>query len=218
MGNSRLLTIPSVAGCFVLAVVAGIGGAVWIVSAMTATQPTETPSSVTLHTLMAKLSNYQWRRSQHQLPVEMSEWKHTRVELINLLPRLSPEDGGLLAYGEITCLYNVLIDQAGDAELVIATIRALERIGDRQAIGHLKTLTGRIGIRTLPSERREEILAAAEQCISSLEALTLHDINQNTLLRGSAPAPAETPLLRPSIQNSVEETEKLLRASLHHPE
>ena len=54
----------------------------------------------------------------------------------------------------------------------------------------------------------------------SLEALTRHDRDQSTLLRGSeskSPDPAAA-LLRPAVQSNVEEPAELLRAATDHTE
>jgi hypothetical protein len=128
--------------------------------------------------------------------------------LTRLLPRLQASDAGLLNANQRACLYRSLTTVTNNPDYLIAALKALEQIGDGEALPAVERLAeGRQ--RTAGAER---VQAAARECLPYLRLRADKARASQTLLRASSAS--DTPpklLLRPAQSRDDAEPEHLLR-------
>jgi hypothetical protein len=122
--------------------------------------------------------------------------REARAVLVRLLPRLSREDGRLLSANQRKILYRQLVGwRHGDEDYVVAVLKALEQIGDAQAIPAVVRLTKLQG----SGEETERLRVAALACLSALRERVDRAEDGKSLLRPASPIEvAEDNLLRPA--------------------
>jgi hypothetical protein len=130
-------------------------------------------------------------------------------KLTRLLPRLQVSDAPLLDEEQRKCLYRAL--RGRNTELVLAILKALEQVGDEQAVPYVQKLADGEGIAATALRIRE----AAQACLPALQQRAELERSRQTLLR--AASASDTPsdvLLRPASGALVEaDPQQLLRAS-----
>ncbi len=87
--------------------------------------------------------------------------------LIKLLPRLKPEDAGLLSSYQRECLYGIMQigNISGKSELIAEALDALARIGDIDALPTVDILASC----HVDSSACRRVKTAAEQCLQTLK-------------------------------------------------
>ncbi|HZT42838.1 MAG TPA: hypothetical protein VFA07_11790 [Chthonomonadaceae bacterium] len=127
--------------------------------------------------------------------------------LISLLPRLRATDADLLNTDQRHCLYYAL---SGTRQiwLKIAILKALEQVGDSEAIPYVERLAAGEGA----AEWSPEVRQAAIDCLPYLQERTRQESTRQTLLRSAdlAGAAAET-LLRSAGETQETDPQQLLR-------
>ena len=127
--------------------------------------------------------------------------------LIGILPRLQASDSRLLNDEQRVKLYGIL--SSGDKPLVLATLKALEQIGDEKAIPIVEKLANR---QRLAETKANEVRDAANHCLPFLRECAANRKAGAELLRASGPDTKAETLLRPASAYQTEPQE-LLRAS-----
>ena len=125
--------------------------------------------------------------------------------LKELLPQLEPGDAALFTDAHRHCLHLALDDP--NTDLVVLLLKALEKIGDGRSISAVKRLAnGRGRARIDP-----QVLYAARHCLPLLEARSIYDDANQTLLRASAMQPENgANLLRSAEQQPDTAPDELL--------
>ena len=126
------------------------------------------------------------------------------LALTKLYPRLTPEHLGTLSAQTVPNLCKTL--SGGESNFVLATLHALELIGDVRAVPALKQL----------AEKQEsvEVRETAQRLIYILEAREEGTVQKMSLLRAShAPKEASEHLLRPAHGKPETDVSELLRPS-----
>lgn len=148
---------------------------------------------------------------------EALEWPDPAIRataarsLTRLLPLLNAADGGLLTSRQRGCLHRVL--RMGNAQkqeaLLIAILKALEQVGDEEAVPYVKQLAnGQAKTRI-----QQHVQDRARECLPFLEAGASQRQGSQILLRASSiDATQPDVLLRPAAGSSVTEPVQLLRA------
>jgi hypothetical protein len=129
-------------------------------------------------------------------------------KLKRLLPRLQASDAGLLDEEQRKCLYRAL--RGRDTNLILAVLKALEQIGDEQAVPFVQKLANGEGLAARYSGIRE----AAQECLPALQQRAERERSRQTLLR--AASASDTPsdmLLRPASGALEADPQQLHRAS-----
>ena len=136
-----------------------------------------------------------------------------KMALIRLLPRLQAVDIYMLTPTNLNQLYRILYNEnyylsnspAADPRFVIAILRALEQIGDKQALPRVE--------RMARTARNLQVRAAAQECLPYLTVRAEQTRVEQTLLRASASTASPDMLLRPTVAAAPTEPQQLLRAS-----
>ena len=168
-------------------------------------------------------------KAQQSATLKLTEWDDVRVvgplaeelaspeqdirfaaemALISLLPRLRASDAYLLNTNQRHCLYYTL-SGTRHIWLKIAILKALEQVGDSEAILYVERLAAGEGA----AEWSPEVRQAAIDCLPYLQERARHESSKQTLLRSadSTGATAKT-LLRSANETSEINPEQLLRA------
>ena len=125
--------------------------------------------------------------------------------LKEMLPLLEPGDAVLFTDAHRHCLHLALDDP--NTDLVILLLKALEKIGDGRSISAVKRLANGSGRARIDPQ----VLYAAQHCLPLLEARSVHDTANQTLLRASAIQPENgANLLRSVEQQSDTAPDELL--------
>jgi hypothetical protein len=160
--------------------------------------------------------------------VEALELPNTMVQvflmetLAPLLRQLTAADARLLNHAQKAILYRFIADEERPmrnyaayipryAEFTLATLKALEQIGDESAIPHVERLAD--------TSTYQHIRAAARECLPYLYARQENAHQSLSLLRASgAPGAASEELLRAASGTTPSDPAQLLRASADSPE
>jgi HEAT repeat protein len=139
-------------------------------------------------------------------------WEEVRTALIRLLPRLRASDEPFLTAHHLTTLTYLLRqpgmwynrpDKSG-ADLRIEILKALEQVGDEQAISTVEELAA--------NAKSEAVKQAAIECLPILKARVEYQRPGRTLLRPAPPVDEPgASLLRPLSGNHTPDTDELLR-------
>ena len=135
--------------------------------------------------------------------------KIAQETLIKILPRLQASDAHLLNREQRDRLYGTLT--SGNKPLTLATLKALEQIGDEKAIPEVEKLAN--GTRFANIEENE-IRDAANHCLPFLRERAAAQKAGQELLRASGLNMNTADLLRPTSSQATEPQE-LLRASVN---
>ena len=131
-----------------------------------------------------------------------------RSPLLQLLPSLHSEDAGLLNEGQHARLHQVLMGR--DVSLTVATLKALEQVGDTKALPFVQRLLAGGGHGTTSEQVRE----AAHHCWPRLqERIAQEDANRTLLRPTQAENMPDGTLLRAAHSSQCTEVQDLLRAS-----
>jgi len=149
-----------------------------------------------------------------------------RTALIELLPRLQPEDAALLntaqraklcsvlsipvenpLYKDVAAVFRPAHDRA--VNLRVAILQAFAQVGDERALRIVERLAGAEA--NTHGERR--IREAAQQCLPVLQERVRQLNAPSTLLRASAVAESPDILLRPAMEGGATAPGELLRAA-----
>jgi hypothetical protein len=131
--------------------------------------------------------------------------------LIALLPHVREGDIVLLNWRQRGLLRKLLYSE--NTTLVIATLNALEYIGDREALWYIAALTGKASHSfTFPSAASQEVRDAANACYQAIKARVALGYVRATLLRPSMVNSQGAELLRPAVTTDTP-PEQLLRSS-----
>jgi hypothetical protein len=131
--------------------------------------------------------------------------------LIHLLPRLQATDAALLNFHQRAYLYRALKQVTRrityyDEAVILAILRALEQIGDAEALPYVEPLTH--------FRKSEAIAQAAQACLPYLQQKQQQQQYSQTLLRSSvAFSQAPETLLRPAQRLTETQPQELLRAA-----
>ena len=132
--------------------------------------------------------------------------------LSRLLPRLKASDAELITEAQRECLYRRLKIQHAptEAEFQIVALRALEQIGDTNALSCVEALAASTNMTANATRVRE----AAQQCLASLKEQAEQKQNHDNLLRASSGlnVPSNA-LLRPAVDSPHAGPDQLLRSS-----
>ncbi len=153
---------------------------------------------------------------------EVLEWPDTSAQLaagdalVRLLPRLKSSDSPLLNERQRACLYHrlKLSNARKDYTLIMAILKALEQVGDLNAVGYVKKLSESRPMTAV----QKRIVQAAQDALPYLQRRADRNEGSQYLLRASHAvdyAPQE--LLRPSSENATP-SEELLRPRGHTEE
>lgn len=130
--------------------------------------------------------------------------------LIRLLPTLRASDADMLTPHQRLCLYRRLRSReyrrsraAKAEELALAILKALEQIGEPEAIPYVEHMAA--------SAKAAQLRQAAEDCLPYLEKRSAERRETETLLRASAPQAAFEELLRAAQANAETPAHQLLR-------
>jgi hypothetical protein len=136
-------------------------------------------------------------------------YEKIRASLIKLLPTLQASDADLLSSYQRGILYREL--NGKDIELSLAILKALQQVGDRNALPVVDKLARGDG----RSAKSIELQQAAQMCLPFLMARTRGEQEQHQLLRafGSNASTPDT-LLRPATGDGQADSQELLRADL----
>lgn len=129
-------------------------------------------------------------------------------KLRELLPRLQASDAPLLDAQQRAILNKKLL--TGNADLVLAILKAYEQVGDSTAVANVETLSRG----TKKWDEASDVVQAARACLPFLQERLRRAEQEQTLLRasdGNQTAP-ET-LLRPAAPTQDAQAETLLRAT-----
>ncbi len=131
--------------------------------------------------------------------------------LFRLLPQLTPESSGNLTNKHRNALYRILRTNNLDREasIVLATLDALERLNDTNAIPGVKALSQSTGT----SPRQHTIREKARVVLIHLEEVRANSEMGSQLLRAAMPTVSGAELLRPASKSHEEEPQLLLRPS-----
>jgi hypothetical protein len=134
-----------------------------------------------------------------------------KTTLLRLLPQLKASDSGMLNTEQRAALNRAL--ERENADLVIAILKALEQVGDSQALPVVQRLAD--GERWAAASSR--IRVAAQECLPALLLRSEEERSRQTLLRASSGAETElTPsdmLLRPASGAGMTAPHELLRST-----
>ena len=154
---------------------------------------------------------------------EVLEWPDTSAQyaassaLIRLLPRLRASDTRLLNPQQRLCLYRKLslANARRDYDLILATLKALEQVGDVSAVGYVQKL---VQAQALTAAQRR-IVQAAQECLPYLLKRAEANEGSEYLLRAAygVDAAPET-LLRPASEHDVPKEDLLRPSNAHHLE
>lgn len=129
-------------------------------------------------------------------------------KLIHLLPRLQASDSALLDAAHRAILNKKLL--IGNANLVLAILKAYQQVGDSTALANVETLSRG----TKKWDEASDVVQAARTCLPFLQAHIAQIEAQQTLLRASAESStAPDILLRPAAPTQDTQSETLLRAT-----
>jgi hypothetical protein len=128
--------------------------------------------------------------------------------LMELLPRLAPADAALFSDKQRQNFHRALTDT--NTDLVTLVLKALEKIGDGRAVPHVARLAAGEGRARIDPQ----VLYAAQHCLPVLEARSVYDSANHTLLRPTSPPPADGEQLLRSVQEPVIAADELLRSSV----
>ncbi len=134
--------------------------------------------------------------------------------LVRLLPRLQASDAAKPFTAQRQALYRAL--KRKNAALVTAILKALEQIGDYQALPYVEKLLEGEG----QAAKDPQVQEAARECLPFLQQLAQQEQARQTLLRAAAATPethSET-LLRPASGVPTVDPEQLLRAGIGNEE
>lgn len=120
--------------------------------------------------------------------------------LKELLPKLQESDRSRFSSAEREALVKALGGK--DEALTLAILKALEQIGDDQALARVQELSAR---------GSAAVRSAAADCLPFLQARAEEARQARTLLRASQPEPSGDELLRPAQAEPETPTEQLLR-------
>ncbi len=142
--------------------------------------------------------------------------QHVKSALIRLLPRLRPNDAGLLTPLHRRHLGSMLRSdeifpyhgRLWGKDLKIAILSALEQVGDQKSVAQVE--------KTARSAHDVYVRFAAQQCLPFLQERVEHSRIEQTLLRPSAQSHAPDTLLRPASATTSVESPMLLRAANSH--
>lgn len=151
---------------------------------------------------------------------EALEWPEPAIQevaamaLTRLLPQLQATDSGLLSAKQRACLcrYLKMSHVYKHDKLMLAILKALEQIGDAQAVPYVKRLAASVAL--TPIQRK--VKRAAEECLPFLNARADQTKASQMLLRASGledVGSGSTILLRPASSNEETEPLQLLRAA-----
>lgn len=128
--------------------------------------------------------------------------------LVRLLPTLQAEDAVLLNEAQRGRLNQVLTGH--DEPLILASLKALRQVGDKQALTYVLRLAEGKG----EGSKNGQVRAAAQQCLTLLQERVEQADASQTLLRPTRTAnqPEQT-LLRAAGYSEPTKAEQLLRAS-----
>lgn len=154
---------------------------------------------------------------------EVLEWPDASSQsaassaLIRLLPRLRASDSHLLNPKQRMCLYRRLSlgNARKDYDLILATLKALEQVGDMSALGYVQKLAQ---AQPLTAAQRR-VVQAAQDCLPYLLKRAEANEGSQYLLRAAhaIDASPET-LLRPASEQNVPQDDLLRPINLLHPE
>jgi hypothetical protein len=131
--------------------------------------------------------------------------------LITLLPHIREGDAGLLNWRQKGLLRAALYSDNG--ALLIAALKALEGIGDNEALWYIAALKGNASHTfTFPAASNPEVRQAAVQCYEAIQARIALGHVRATLLRPSMEDSKGEELLRPAAASDLP-VEQLLRPS-----
>jgi hypothetical protein len=132
-----------------------------------------------------------------------------RTPLLHLLPTLKPEDADLLNHEQRIELNRVLTSR--DVPLIVVSLNALERVGDRQALTSVQRLATGFG----EAARNKQVRDAAQHCLPLLQERVAQHEASCTLLRPTQPeSVSEQILLRAAQSSAPTAARELLRADL----
>ncbi len=128
--------------------------------------------------------------------------------LTRLLPRLQTEDAAMLDEEQRSCLWRILANNPypEHKDLTVAILRALERIGDDEALPTVQFLANL----TPRNEIEREIHIAARECLPLLQARVAGRTDPHLLLRATT-SDAGHALLRSAGGTDRSEADVLLR-------
>src|SRR5262249_30449931 len=130
-----------------------------------------------------------------------------RLAVIAILPDLKAADAPLLKDRHRACLHRAL--RGSNSELILATLQALEHVGDHKAIPSVRRLIP-CPVWLVYSDRIEQ---AARQCLLALRARNEKQRTRHTLLRAATDVATSTEiLLRPAQDTGTADRQQLLRA------
>lgn len=167
-----------------------------------------------MHNVLTVLQKYEPGRSVGALIEAMRTGNETTYRLasdslIAELARLQASDGLLLTARQRVWLCRAL--HGSHSELILAIVRAFERIGDAKAIPHVKRLTN-CPVWLAEYDRIQE---AARHCLPILQARAAEAQTARTYLRAATPPAApEKVLLRPAPHEESASSALLVRASM----
>jgi hypothetical protein len=130
--------------------------------------------------------------------------------LKRLLPKIGPEHGGLLGASDLELLHYVLY--VNDEELILATLRALKHIGNRNSLWYVE---GWAGNSMLSKDGNARIQETAKEAMGHINERLERQKAGRTLLRpvDGADGRVET-LLRPATAGEGQPQDRLLRPTL----
>ncbi len=134
-----------------------------------------------------------------------------RAGLIRLLPQMQAGDARLLDVRQRAFLYQRLrlSEARANPEFLLAILKALEQIGDTDAVPYVEALAHS----EPPTLRERQVKQAAEECLPYLLECAQHNRDSQVLLRASAGSEPPERLLRPLRPSTAPESERLLRTS-----
>ena len=133
--------------------------------------------------------------------------KHVVLALKRMLPRLRADQGRLLNITQRQRLYAFLETHSREQELMLTILKALEQIGDQNAIPSVHNYASYLSARSRFAHYRRKEAAqrkAADECLLFLRQQKSQSQQAQTLLRPSdASVHAPETLLRPAAEGST---------------
>ena len=137
-------------------------------------------------------------------------YKIALARFLEVLQTMNASDAPRIS-GATRLLINKILDQ-GNTETVLPLLVALEQVGDKWCVSHIKKLKF-APFAILHRKRREEVKAQAQRTLDFIEQRLEEGKNAITLLRPSSPSDAPETLLRPATETPNESAEVLLKPS-----
>jgi hypothetical protein len=137
--------------------------------------------------------------------------REARAALIRLLPGVRPGDAEILNSSQRQALYQRLrlSDARTHPEFLMAILKALEQIGDTEAVPYVQALAD-----SQPASLREQrVCQAAQDCLPYLLSCAQSNRDSQVLLRAAGDAEPIERLLRPIRSNGEPPPDHLLRAT-----